>query len=183
MKHLKVVLGIVELGLVLKFVSNIDLAIGTRLIHRELFLALWTLSFFAAAVYLMDLPALFSKERKWEMGKGAAIAVIFLLGVTGFLCTGLNGEPFPRQALQRLLDVLCRDDHQIGEFVDHHDDVRETPELDLLRLLLTRLQPQLESLVADHLVRAGDRHRSGREWSANPCARRPGRKSEPENSP
>ena len=98
MKHLKVVLGIVELGLVLKFVSNIDLAIGTRLIHRELFLALWTLSFFAAAVYLMDLPALFNKERKWEMGKGAAIAVIFLLGVTGFLCTGLNGEPFPRQA-------------------------------------------------------------------------------------
>jgi len=98
MKHLKVVLGIVELGLVLKFLSNVDLAIGTRWIHRELFLGLWALSFLAAGVYLMDLPALFSKERKWEMGKGTAIAIIFFLGVTGFLSTGLNGEPFPRSA-------------------------------------------------------------------------------------
>ncbi|MHC4940918.1 MAG: protein-disulfide reductase DsbD family protein [Planctomycetota bacterium] len=103
MKHLKVVLGIVELGLVLKFLSNIDLAIGTRLIYRELFLLLWGASFLISALYLMDLPALFNKERKWVMGKGTAAAIIFLLGVTIFLYSGLGGKPLPNKYMEAFL--------------------------------------------------------------------------------
>ena len=103
MKHLKVVLGIVELGLVLKFVSNIDLGIGTRLIHRELFLVLWTLSFFISALYLMDLPALFSKSQKWTMSKGGAAAIVLLLGITVFLSAGFDGTPLRSKYIEAFL--------------------------------------------------------------------------------
>lgn len=103
MKHLKVVLGIVELGLVLKFLSNIDMGIGTRLIYRELFLLLWGASFLISALYLMDLPALFNKQRKWTMGAGTATAVIFLLSVTVFLYSGLGGKPLPNKYIEAFL--------------------------------------------------------------------------------
>ncbi|MHC4847182.1 MAG: protein-disulfide reductase DsbD family protein [Planctomycetota bacterium] len=103
MKHLKVVLGIVELGLVLKFLSNIDMGIGTRLIYRELFLLLWGASFLISALYLMDLPALFNKQRKWTIGKGTATAVIFLLSVTVFLYSGLGGKPLPNKYMEAFL--------------------------------------------------------------------------------
>jgi cytochrome c biogenesis protein CcdA len=103
MKHLKVVLGIIELGLVLKFLSNIDLGIGTRLIYRELFLLLWGASFLISAIYLLDVPALLQKDRKWQMGKGTAVAIVFLLGVTVFLYSGLGGKPLPEKNIEAFL--------------------------------------------------------------------------------
>ena len=39
-----------------------------------------------------------------------------------------------RQALDRGLDILARDQHQIGEFVDHHHDIGQLGKID--RLLL-----------------------------------------------
>jgi thiol:disulfide interchange protein DsbD len=92
MKTLKVTLGIVELGLVLKFVSNMDLAFGTFLIGRELFLALWGLSFLAAGLYLLGIFGLFSFKSRWSIGKGRAIAGIILLVITGYLASGLGGK-------------------------------------------------------------------------------------------
>ena len=52
------------------------------------------------------------------------------------------------EALQRLLDVLGRNDHQIRQLVDDHDDVREAPELDLLAFFLARLRLEPEGPVA-----------------------------------
>jgi cytochrome c biogenesis protein CcdA len=103
MKHLKVVLGIIELGLVLKFVSNIDLAIGKQIIGRETFLAIWGLSFLLSALYLMDLPALFSKSRVWTMSKGGAVSIILLLAITVFLYSGLNGALLKSSNLEAFL--------------------------------------------------------------------------------
>ncbi|MEM8885892.1 MAG: cytochrome c biogenesis protein CcdA, partial [Planctomycetota bacterium] len=95
MKHLKVTLGILELGLVLKFVSNIDLAVGTYLIDRETFILLWGLSFLVAAIYLMDLPTLFRDRANWKLGRGSMVAIVFLLSVTGLIYSGLDGKPLP----------------------------------------------------------------------------------------
>jgi thiol:disulfide interchange protein DsbD len=92
MKTLKVTLGIVELGLVLKFVSNMDLAFGTFLIGRELFLALWGFSFLAAGLYLLGVFKIFSSKSRWSIGKGRAIAAIILLVITGYLASGLGGK-------------------------------------------------------------------------------------------
>ncbi|MHC4340519.1 MAG: protein-disulfide reductase DsbD family protein [Planctomycetota bacterium] len=92
MKTLKVTLGIVELGLVLKFVSNMDLAFETNLIGRELFLALWGLSFLAAGLYLLDVFGLLSFRSRWSIGKGRLISGVLLLVITGYLASGLGGR-------------------------------------------------------------------------------------------
>jgi len=91
MKTLKVTLGIVELGLVLKFLSNMDLGLGTNLIGRKLFLVLWGLSFLAAALYLLGVFDLFRKGARWSLGKGRAACGVLLLAVTAYLARGVDG--------------------------------------------------------------------------------------------
>jgi len=88
MKRLKVTLGILELGLVLKFVSGIDLAIGTFTIGRELFIALWGVSFLVAALYLLGLFEGF----RTRLTAGRAAAAGFLLLFTLNLASGLDGS-------------------------------------------------------------------------------------------
>jgi len=102
MKHLKVSLGIIEIGLALKFISNVDLALGTQLIHRELFIVLFGAAFLAAAVYLADIPGLVGK-RKWAVGRGTVIGIVVLLAITGFFYSGLDGEPLPVKELEAFL--------------------------------------------------------------------------------
>ncbi len=91
MKTLKVTLGIVELGLVLKFVSNIDIAIGTKWIPRRPFIFVWGLSFFVAALYLLDLAGLLKKSATWAAGKGRVITAVLLIAFSGYLWSGLDG--------------------------------------------------------------------------------------------
>jgi thiol:disulfide interchange protein len=94
MKTLKVTLGILELGIVMKFVSNIDIAINTPpYIGRELFLALWSVSFVAAGLYLLGITSLFSKEEKWSMGKGRTVAAVLMLAIAAYLIDGSTGKP------------------------------------------------------------------------------------------
>lgn len=105
MQTLKVTLGIVELGLVLKFLSNIDLALGTYLIHRELFLALWGLSFLAAGLYLLGTFDLFRPGVKWSVGKGRAAFGVALVAVTVYLGSGLDGTRLGKN-LEAFLPIL-----------------------------------------------------------------------------
>jgi thiol:disulfide interchange protein DsbD len=91
MKRLKVTLGIVELGLVLKFVSNVDIARSWFLIDRELFLVLWAASFLAAGLYLLGTFDLLVRGAKWSLGKGRAVAGILMLAITGGLAYGATG--------------------------------------------------------------------------------------------
>jgi thiol:disulfide interchange protein len=91
MHRLKVTLGILELGLVLKFVSQIDLAIGTFWIDRETFLALWSVSFLAAGLYLLGAAGWLSPARAAPVGpRQAAIGLGFLV-FAGWLLLGLGG--------------------------------------------------------------------------------------------
>jgi thiol:disulfide interchange protein DsbD len=105
MQTIKVTLGIVELGLVLKFLSNMDLAVGTNLIDRELFLALWGFSFLAAALYLLGFFDLVRPGVKWSVGKGRAAFGVALLAVTVYLASGLGGTRLG-SALEAFLPIL-----------------------------------------------------------------------------
>jgi len=91
MKRLKVTLGIVELGLVLKFLSNVDIARGWFLVGRELFLVLWSVSFLGAGLYLLGVLDLFAKSAGQRPGLGRATAGVLMLGITGFLAYGVTG--------------------------------------------------------------------------------------------
>ncbi len=91
MKRLKVTLGIVELGLVLKFVSNVDIATAQFLIGRELFLVLWAVSFLAAGLYLLGFFDLFARGVRWTLGGGRAIAGLIMLAITAVLAYGATG--------------------------------------------------------------------------------------------
>jgi thiol:disulfide interchange protein len=53
MGALTVVLGLVELGAALKFLSNADLVWRWGLLHREVVLALWVALALLAALYLL----------------------------------------------------------------------------------------------------------------------------------
>lgn len=93
MKTLKVTLGIIELGLVLKFVSNMDLAFNTpAYIHRELFLGLWAASFGAAGLYLLGFFSLFSKSEKWSLTAGRGVAAALMVAITVYLGLGAAGR-------------------------------------------------------------------------------------------
>lgn len=53
LNQVKVVLGFIELMLALKFLSNADLAMGWRLLDREIFIAIWIVLSVFLAVYLL----------------------------------------------------------------------------------------------------------------------------------
>jgi thiol:disulfide interchange protein len=53
LNQVKVVLGFLELALALKFLSNADLAMGWRLLDREIFIALWIVIFVLLGLYLL----------------------------------------------------------------------------------------------------------------------------------
>jgi thiol:disulfide interchange protein len=54
LNQVKVVLGFVELMLALKFLSNADLAMGWRLLDREIFIAIWIVLSILLGLYLLD---------------------------------------------------------------------------------------------------------------------------------
>jgi len=111
MKRLKVTLGIVELGLVLKFLSNVDIARGTFLVDRELFLVLWSMSFFAAAAYLLGILDLFARGVRWTLGPGRALAGLLMLAIGGALVYGSTG-PRLGQYVEAFLPSFRREYNQ-----------------------------------------------------------------------
>ena len=55
-----------------------------------------------------------------------------------------RGTRHLRQALKRLFDLLRRGHHEVGEFVDHDDDIRQHLPLDLFAFRLARLLLEAE---------------------------------------
>ena len=53
LNSVKVVLGFLELGLAIKFLSNADLVKQWHLLEREVFIALWVLIGIAIVLYLL----------------------------------------------------------------------------------------------------------------------------------
>lgn len=89
---IKVVLGFLELGLALKFLSNVDMAYGWGILPREIFLGVWILIGLGLAAYLFGLIR-FPNDSK---GKGfsipSGVVGVLVLGFVGYLGQGLAGN-------------------------------------------------------------------------------------------
>ena len=104
MNTVKVVLGFIELGLALKFLSKADLVSKTFLLKRELFIVIWILISIGLVLYL------FGKIRFPHDDKNAKISItrkiIGVLGI-GFVVYLIQGLfPAERPTLQNLSGIL-----------------------------------------------------------------------------
>lgn len=76
----KVVLGFVELGLALKFLSNADFVFRAGFVHRETFFLIWSILAFATAAYLFGMFRFPHDSKNAKIGTSRkVIAIIFLL--------------------------------------------------------------------------------------------------------
>lgn len=89
----KVVLGLLELALAFKFLSNADLAVQAHYLEREVFLAIWIAIFAVLAFYLfgwLQFPH-DSKIEKLSVGRGLLGTFIFAFVL--YMIPGLWGAP------------------------------------------------------------------------------------------
>jgi len=93
LNSVKVVLGLLELALALKFLSNVDLAYHWEIITREVFIALWIIIFSVLGFYLLG-KIRFSHDT--ELPYITIPRLLFAIGVFSFvvyLIPGMWGAP------------------------------------------------------------------------------------------
>jgi thiol:disulfide interchange protein DsbD len=100
LNQVKVTLGFVELMLALKFLSNADLAMGWRLLDREIFIAIWIVLSVLLGVYLLGKLKLTHDDESSKNIYGQEYVSIFklFLATTSFvfavyLLPGMWGAP------------------------------------------------------------------------------------------
>ncbi len=106
MNSVKVVLGFVELAAAIKFLSNADLVWNWNLITRPLAIALVTVIFFLAGLYLLGKLPLKHEPPVEHIGVGRLLSAVAFFGLSLYLLPGLLGAPLgaidaylpPRQA-------------------------------------------------------------------------------------
>lgn len=91
---LRVVIGFLEIGAAVKFLSNTDLVLGWGVFTRETVIVAWMLLALAAAVYLL-LPfrTTVGQERP---GPGTILVAAGALAIAGWLASGIRGKPLPQ---------------------------------------------------------------------------------------
>lgn len=89
----KVVLGLLELALAFKFLSNADLALQAHYFERELFLAIWIGIFLVLALYLFGFIQLPHDSKIERLSVGRALFGTFVLSFVFYMIPGLWGAP------------------------------------------------------------------------------------------
>lgn len=93
LNSVKVVLGILELALALKFLSNVDLAYHWGIITREVFIALWVVIFGTLGFYLLG-KIRFSHDSKTEhISIPRYLLAVLTFAFVVYLIPGLWGAP------------------------------------------------------------------------------------------
>lgn len=132
--EMKVVFGLLEFALALKFLSNIDLAYHWNLLHRNIFLVLWIVIFVVIGLYIigfMRLPS-DSKVTKYAPSRIAfaifffAFAIYMIPGVTGKSLDLLSGILPPKSEVASAETPLANDKmrtlpHGLQGFADYDD--------------------------------------------------------------
>ena len=90
-RSLRVLIGILEVGAAVKFISNADLVLGWGVFTRPVVLFAWMLLAIVGAGYLGR--GLRAKLARREMRPVAVIPLIVALVVAGWLGSGLRGRP------------------------------------------------------------------------------------------
>lgn len=104
MNTIKVVLGFIELGLALKFLSKADLVSKTFFIKRELFIVLWILITLGLILYLFGLIKFPHDDKKPKISIVRKIFGILGIGFLVYLIQGMF--PSDRPKLQLLSGIL-----------------------------------------------------------------------------
>lgn len=93
LNSVKVVLGFLELGLSLKFLSNVDLAYHWHLVSREVFLSLWIVISLLMGLYLLGKLAFSHDSPVQHVSVPRLFFAIIVLSFTVYLVPGLWGAP------------------------------------------------------------------------------------------
>lgn len=93
LNSVKVVLGILELALAFKFLSNADLAWQAHWLEREVFIAIWIAVFGFLALYLFGFVLLPHDSKVEKLSVGRATFGIFTVAFVLYLIPGLWGAP------------------------------------------------------------------------------------------
>jgi thiol:disulfide interchange protein DsbD len=89
----KVVLGLLELALAFKFLSNADLALQAHYFERELFLAIWIGIFLVLVLYLFGFIQLPHDSKIERLSVGRTLFGTFVLAFVFYMIPGLWGAP------------------------------------------------------------------------------------------
>lgn len=108
----KVVLGFLELGLSLKFLSNADLAFSWGFLDREVFLALWIAISALMGIYLLGKLKLPHDSATDRVSVTRVILAIVVLAFTVYLIPGLWGAPL--KAVSGLTPSMGTQDFSLG---------------------------------------------------------------------
>lgn len=119
MNTVKVVLGFIELGLALKFLSKADLVSKTMFLKRELFIVLWILITIGLILYLFGLIRFPHDDKKPKISLGRKL---FGVGAIAFLIYLIQGLiPADRPKLQMLSGILPP--LNVSYFQDENDGI------------------------------------------------------------
>ena len=88
----KVVLGFLEIALAIKFLSNADLVEQWGLIKREMFFALWCLTFFGLVLYIFGIIRFPHDSPNTKLSKGKVSFGLITLGFVVYLFPGVIGQ-------------------------------------------------------------------------------------------
>jgi thiol:disulfide interchange protein DsbD len=94
MRTLRVLIGLLEVGAAIKFVSNADLVLRWGVFTRDVVLVGWAALALAGAVYLArNLPG---KLRRHELGPVALVPIAIALLLAAWLSSGVRGRTLPQ---------------------------------------------------------------------------------------
>lgn len=93
LNSVKVVLGMLELALAFKFLSNADLVVQAYILPREIFLAIWIAIFGMMAIYLFGKIQLPNDTKTDTIGVGRFLMGLVTLAFTVYLIPGIWGAP------------------------------------------------------------------------------------------
>jgi thiol:disulfide interchange protein DsbD len=94
LQTLRVLIGLLEVGAAIKFVSNTDMVLGWGVFTRNVVLLSWSALAVVGALYLGRNLRERIRRREWRPGEMAPIGISLLLAA--WLASGLNGRPLPQ---------------------------------------------------------------------------------------
>lgn len=119
MNTVKVVLGFIELGLALKFLSKADLVTKTFMLKRELFIAIWIVITIGLVLYLFGLIRFPHDDKKQKISLGRKLFGVAGIAFIIYLVQGLI--PAERPKLQLLSGILPP--LNVSYFADENDGI------------------------------------------------------------
>ena len=116
LNSIKVVLGLAELALSLKFLSQVDQALGLRVLDREIFLVIWIAIFLVIAIYLFGKIRFPHDSVLEKISVPRGIFAIASLSFAIYLLPGIWGAPL--KSMSGLLPPMHTQDFVLGHDMD-----------------------------------------------------------------